>query len=186
MNALFAAAQEVCGFMQERNWKFCIIGGLAVQRWGEPRATLDADLTLLTGFGDEEHYAEQLLSQFESRITDAINFALTRRVLLLQASNGIDIDISFGALPFEEKMVERAVIQEFAPGLLMPCCTAEDLFVMKAFASRPRDWLDAESIIIRQQKIDRRYIMRHLALLCELKESPEILKKADLLLTKQP
>jgi len=50
MNALFIAAKEVADFMKARRWKFCVIGGLAVQRWGEPRLTQDADLTLLTGF----------------------------------------------------------------------------------------------------------------------------------------
>ena len=30
------------------------MGGVALQRWGEPRLTQDVDLTLLTGFGDEE------------------------------------------------------------------------------------------------------------------------------------
>ncbi len=51
MNALFEAAKEVCDFMKARHWEFCVIGGLAVQRWGELRTTLDADLTLFTGFG---------------------------------------------------------------------------------------------------------------------------------------
>jgi hypothetical protein len=39
MNALFEAAKEVADFMKARRWKFCVIGGLAVQRWGEPRLT---------------------------------------------------------------------------------------------------------------------------------------------------
>lgn len=54
MNAIFEAAREVCEFMEVRDWKFCVIGGLAAQRWGEPRATQAADLALLTGLGDEE------------------------------------------------------------------------------------------------------------------------------------
>ena len=57
MNALFQAVREVADFMDARGWKYCLIGGLAVQRWGEPRATLDADITLLADFGDEEKYA---------------------------------------------------------------------------------------------------------------------------------
>ena len=61
MNAIFAAAKEVCDFMEARRWTYCVIGGLAVQRWGEPRLTRDADLTLLTGFGDEEGFADALL-----------------------------------------------------------------------------------------------------------------------------
>lgn len=178
MNALFIAAKEVYDFMKARRWKFCVIGGLAVQRWGEPRVTLDVDMTLLTGFGDEERYATALLSSFQSRIPDAMQFALIRRVLLLKTSNGKDVDISLGALPFEEAMIHRAVQQEFAPGLILPCCTAEDLFVMKAFTSRPKDWLDATGIVVRQTRLNKRYILRQLAVLCELKETPEIVERA--------
>ena len=179
MNALFIAAKEVADFMQARHWKFCVIGGLAVQRWGEPRATLDADLTLLAEWGNEERYATAFLAAFQSRLPDALQFALSRRVLLLKASNGKDVDISLGALPFEEAMIRRAVQQEFAPGLILPCCTAEDLFVMKAFASRPKDWLDAAGIVARQTKLNKPYILRHLAALCELKETPEIVARAQ-------
>ena len=89
MNDMFAAAKEVCNFMQECQWGFCIIGGLAVIRWGEPRLTQDADLTLLTGFGEEEQYARKLLNHFEGRLKNALEFALTNRVLLIRASNGV-------------------------------------------------------------------------------------------------
>lgn len=185
MNALFEAAKEVCEFMVAHQWEFCIIGGLAVQRWGEPRTTLDADMTLLTGWGEEESYVTAILERFESRIPDGHAFALTRRVLLIRASNGKDVDISLGALPFEVGMIRRAAPVEFAPGLLLPCCTAEDLFIMKAFAARPRDWLDAESLVIRQASLDKEYILEHLADLCELKEAPDILDRAKRLLMEE-
>jgi len=182
MNALFVAAKEVCEFMAAREWEFCIIGGLGVQRWGEPRTTLDADVTLLAPWGEEEKYVNGLLEVFESRISDAHAFALTHRVLLIRASNGKDVDVSLGALPFEAIMVRQAAQVEFAPGLVLPCCTAEDLFIMKAFAARPRDWLDAESIVVRQTNLDKDYIIEHLTDLCELKESPDILQRARQLL----
>lgn len=168
--------------MDWQGWEFCVIGGLAVQRWGEPRTTLDADLTLFTGIGNEEHYAAALLDHFGSRIPDALSFALTRRVLLLTAANGTAVDVSFGALAFEQEMVRRAVREEFAPGLVLPCCTAEDLVVMKAFASRPRDWLDVESVVVRQDQLDHPYILRQLRILCELKEAPEIVERTRKLL----
>lgn len=178
MNALFEAAKEVSDFMTERQWPHCIIGGLAVQQWGEPRTTLDADLTLLTGWGEEERYVTAILEQFEARMEDAHAFAVSRRILLIRASNGIDVDIALGALPFEEDMMSRAKKIEVSPGVFLPCCTPEDLFVMKAFASRPRDWLDAESVALRQLTLDKKYILNHLASLSELKESPEILQRA--------
>ena len=178
MNALFDAANEVCSFMSARGWEYCIIGGLAVQQWGEPRTTLDADLTLLADWGHEEPYVTALLDHFESRIADAHEFALNRRVLLLRASNGSDVDVALGALPFEGVMVRRAVPTEFAPGMIVPCCTAEDLFIMKAFAGRPRDWLDAESIAARQTGMDKGYILENLSALCELKDAPDIMDRA--------
>ncbi|HNQ91110.1 MAG TPA: hypothetical protein PKM73_21050 [Verrucomicrobiota bacterium] len=38
---VLAAAGQVQRFCEERGWRFCFIGGVAVQRWGEPRLTQD-------------------------------------------------------------------------------------------------------------------------------------------------
>lgn len=181
MNALFAAAKEVGEFLQTRGWQFCVIGGLAVQRWGEMRTTLDVDLTLLTRFGREEDFIGPLLEQFEGRIPDALEFAIRNRVLLLRASNGKDIDISLGGLPFEEEMVQRATPFEFAPGLILPTCSPEDLFIMKVFAARGKDWQDAETVAVRQ-RLDTDYVFARLVPLCELKEAPELVEQARKLL----
>lgn len=186
MNALFEAAKEVCEFMAARRWEFCVIGGLAVQRWGEPRTTMDADLTLFADWGDEETYAAAILERFQSRIPDALKFALDNRVLLIRASNGKDVDIGLGALPLEAEMIERAIPVEFAPGVVLPCCSAEDLFIMKAFANRPRDWVDAAGIIERQAALDKDRILANLAELCEYKESAGILERARSLLGEKP
>ena len=51
LDPILSAASELEGFCRAHRWQFCFIGGIAVQRWGEPRFTADADLTLLTGFG---------------------------------------------------------------------------------------------------------------------------------------
>ena len=91
-----------------------------------------------------------------------------------------------GALPFEIEMVRRAVSVEFAPGIALPCCTAEDLFVMKAFANRPREWVDAEGIVARQGSLDRPYIVERLKVLCDLKDDPDILVRAKRLLEGNP
>jgi hypothetical protein len=58
MNDLFEVARQLQEFCDSRGWRSCFIGGLAVQRWGEPRVTRDADLTVLAGFGHEERIAE--------------------------------------------------------------------------------------------------------------------------------
>lgn len=182
MNKLLEAAGEICAFMAERQWKFCIIGGLAVQQWGEPRTTLDADFTLLTGWGEEEHYVREILEHFESRIPGEVSFFIAQRIVLVRATNGIDIDIALGALPFEESMIDRAVVIEFCPGLSLPCCTTEDLFIMKVFAGRTRDWLDAESVAKRHAAMDTAYVLHYVRDFSELKESPEMLERATQIL----
>lgn len=93
MNPIFAAAQEIQAFCRARGWRFCFIGGLALQRWGEPRLTQDVDLTILTGFGGEVGYVDVLLTAFSSRIEGAREFALRHRVLLLRSTQGIPLDV---------------------------------------------------------------------------------------------
>jgi hypothetical protein len=57
---------------------------------------------------------------------------------------------------------------------------------MKAFAARPRDWLDAESIVARQPHLNKPFILEQLEVLCELKEAPEIVVRARSLLGAKP
>ncbi|MCU0875772.1 MAG: hypothetical protein MUE50_25850 [Pirellulaceae bacterium] len=63
MNEVIRAAAEIQAFCESRSWRFCLIGGLAVLRWGEPRETIDVDVTLLTGFGGEAAFIEELLQR---------------------------------------------------------------------------------------------------------------------------
>ena len=175
MNPILGAALEIQEFCESQGWRFCIIGAVAVQRWGEPRLTRDVDLTVLSGFGAEEQFIEALVTQFERRRSDAHEFALRTRVLLLEASNGVPLDVSLGALPLEERIIDRATSHRFAPEVELLTCSAEDLVLLKSFANRTKDWLDVEGIIARQVKrLDVGLIWRELEPLIELKEEPEI------------
>jgi hypothetical protein len=174
VNPIFAAAAEIQGFCRARGWRFCFIGAIAVQRWGEPRLTQDADLTLLTGFGNEEAFVDELLVGFAGRRPDARSFALRYRVLLLQAANGVPLDVSLGAMPFEERAVERASEFAVGEGVSLLTCSAEDLIVFKAFAGRDKDWLDIEGVLARQgSRLDETLVWDELRPLLDLKESPE-------------
>jgi len=63
-------------------------------------------------------------------------------------------------------------------GSVLSTASAEDLIVMNAFASRPKDWVDLEGILIRQGEwLDWRYIDAQLRPLAELKDEPEILER---------
>lgn len=180
MNEVIQAAAEVQTFCEAQGWRFCFIGGLALQRWGQPRETVDVDLTLLTGWGGEESYIRTLLDRFESRIANAEQFALPSRVVLLRSSRGVGLDVALGALEFEELAVQRSSLFEYPLGVKLRTCSAEDLIVMKAFAGREQDWVDVSSIIIRQaEKLDWDYIWRQLKPLAGLKDDANTIQELE-------
>lgn len=177
MNPLFAAAAEIQDYLQSSGEKFCFIGAVALQRWGEPRFTRDVDLTLLCAYGGEQQAADRLLASFAARIPDARAFALQHRVLLLRSATGIPVDIAFGAIPFEERCVARATAYDFGTARLLTCC-AEDLVVLKAFAGRDRDWADIESVVIRQsRRLDWPLVLEEFRALAEIRGGAEAMAR---------
>ena len=184
MRDLFHLASEVQSFCQARGWRFCFIGGIALQRWGEPRLTVGVDLTILTGFGPEARYIEELCGAFAGRFADAAEFAHRHRTLLLQSEQGIAIDITLGALPFEERVIERATSYQFLTEARLNTCSVEDLIILKAFADRPRDWSDIEGVILRTgDRIAWEIVENELPPLCDAKEAPQILPRLAALRT---
>ncbi len=184
MKSLFVAAADFETFLIQQQWRYCFIGGIALQRWGQPRVTNAIDLTILAGFGGETTYIDGLLARYESRLPDGREFALAHRVLLLQSPEGIPIDVALGGIAFEEQAVARATRYEFLPGVSLLTCSAEDLIVLKAFANRTRDWADVETIVARQRAhLDTDYVLEQLRPLFEIKGIPETLDRVRDLMT---
>lgn len=180
MNEVLQAAAELQAICEAQKWQFCFIGGLALLRWGEPRETVDVDVSIYAGFGNERAFSDVLLKHFEARIVDAQRFAEERRVLLLKSRKGVGLDIALAALPYERLMIERSSYFDYSPGISLRTCAAEDLIVLKAFAGRGQDWVDVERTIVRQShKLDWGYIVEQLRPLAELKESPEMLRQLE-------
>jgi hypothetical protein len=176
MIELFEAALHLQDFCDSQGWRSCIIGGIAVLRWGETRVTRDIDLNVLTGFGGENRVIDTLLTNYAARLPDGREFAQRNRILLLRTQSGTGIDVSLGALPFEETLINRATGFTFARGVELRTCSAEDLIVMKLFASRPLDIRDAEGVAIRNRgQLDWNYIEEQLRPLAEVKQEPDIL-----------
>ena len=67
MTRLIRLAAELQALLDAAAWKNCLIGGLVLQRWGEPRLTKDVDVTVLTGFGGEGKVVDLLLERFPGR-----------------------------------------------------------------------------------------------------------------------
>jgi hypothetical protein len=60
MKSVLGAALEVQRYLSHAGERFCFIGAIALQRWGEPRLTRDVDVTVLAQYGDEGPCADRL------------------------------------------------------------------------------------------------------------------------------
>ncbi len=156
---LVAEAASLQEFLEEKGWDFYFIGGVAVQVWGQPRMTQDIDLTVFTNLKNEAEYIVALLSRYSPKFFDAGQFALTNRVLPMFTKSGIGIDVTLGGLSDTSEALTRSSYQPFAGGVNLRICSPDDLVIMKTVAARPRDWLDIESVIIRQNGLDWTYIL---------------------------
>ena len=175
MSELLAAAKEICDWLERERYRSCVIGGLAVQRWGEPRLTRDVDITVMAEIGSEEPIVDACLARFSARLHDARDFALQHRVVLIRSSNGVDLDLALGASSFEIDSLTRATPHEYAPGYVLRTCSAEDLIVHKSVAGRHQDLADINGIVNRRHaKLDLAYIRHWLVIFAEIKNDPEL------------
>jgi hypothetical protein len=174
---IFAAAREVQDKLLRAGFRFCFIGGLALQRWGEPRYTQDVDLSLLCPFGEELSVARRLVELIAVRIPDAVAFSEQSRVFLGKSSDGTPVDIAFAGIEFERRCLERASDFDFG-GASLTTCSAEDLVVMKVFAGRDQDWVDVAAILARRGAVlDFAQVERELEPLLRVKEDPSSLDR---------
>lgn len=158
------AAYEIGSYLNDRGILYAVIGGLAVQVWGEPRLTVDVDLTISTSIEQElSNPVDTILERFPSRVAHALEFARKHRMILITASNGINVDISLGLPGYEDEMLARAIEFEIEPGKSIRLCSAEDLIIHKAIAGRPQDIADIQGIVYRQgDRLNLPYIRRWL------------------------
>ena len=164
-----------------------VIGGIAVSMLSKPRTTKDVDA--VAWLPDHDAWPAFLAGGerhgIVPRIPDPLGFALRSRVLLLRhEGSGIPIDLSLGALPFEENAVRRAVPTD-AGGLLVPLPVLEDLLVMKAVAHRARDIADIESILSAHPRVDEAWVVATVRAFAEVLDAPELVTDLEALLRRR-
>lgn len=159
---LIEEAERLQDFLESRGRNFYFIGGITVQVWGQPRLTQDIDLTVFTELENEEEFVAEMLEQYKPKFFSPTEFALTERILPLYSKEGIGIDLNLGGLSDTSSALKRSSYQEFIGDIKLRILSAEDLLIAKTVAARPRDWIDVESVIIRQSKIDWRYVFESL------------------------
>ncbi len=181
MNDQGQAIWELHTVLSQMGIPYAIIGGLAVQYWGEPRFTRDVDVTAMLPPDNPLPILTEIANRFSPRISDAIGFARQHRVLLVRASNSIPLDISLGLPGYEEEAMTRTVDWELEPGKVVHLCSAEDLIIHKAVAGRPQDLRDIEGIVYRQgPALDTTIIRRWLNTFAELLDQPGLPERFEI------
>ena len=174
---LVDAARELLDYLQALDRPACLIGGMVVARWADPRATQDVDATVLADFGEEATLLAALLRKFPSRDPEPAKRAEIGRLALLTASNGVHIDVSFAAFPFEQEVLSRASAWRIAPNAELRTCSPEDLVIYKLVAGRPQDLADISNIVRRQGgRLDMSRIREWGRVFAEIEEDPDLLR----------
>lgn len=182
---LLDALGDLSAWFLEQQVPGAVIGGVAASLLGRPRLTRDVDALVLI---DEAKWEDFLSAGerfgFRPRLPDALEFARKARVLLMRHEpSGIDADVAFGNLPFEQEAVGKAIWVEIG-GVRIPLPAPEDLIIMKAVAHRPRDMSDIESILDVHLNLDVERIERWVSEFSSALDMPEIVRDMESLLSK--
>jgi len=186
LEPLYSALKNLVKWFKESDCSGLIIGGVAVSLSSQPRTTRDIDALILL---EEAKWSDFLkLGKkfgFQPRFKDTLKFAQQNRVLLVKHQpTKIDIDISFGILPFEKEVLNRAKKIKVAD-FFVPLPTPEDLIIMKAVAHRPIDLEDVRSILEFHPEVDTKRIKYWVRRFAKVLEIPEIWSDVKKLLSKK-
>lgn len=160
--------------LEEVGIPYMVVGGMANAVWGSPRSTVDLDVTVLLDPAAAPSVVQSLGAAYTSRVGDAEGFAVETRVLPLRHVGGVQIDVIFALLPFEEEAIRRSVSID-VQGTPVRFCTPEDLVLHKIVSERDRDRKDVEEILRRRMAtLDRSYLDPRVHELATLLDRPGI------------
>jgi hypothetical protein len=148
--------------------------------------TKDLDAVVLLGDTNLETFLAAGASfGFTPRISEAAAFALKSRVLLLlHDPTRTPVDVSLGALPFEQESVDRASTVTVG-GVSFPVVSPEDLIIMKSLPRRPRDIADIEAVIDAHPQLDLKRVRYWVGQFASVLESPDIIDDVERILNRK-
>jgi hypothetical protein len=173
MITLFEEAASLQKMLLDEGLDFFFLGGISLQIWGQPRLTTDIDLTVFTELINEDERIKWFLSRFKPLIgteASSLQFARQKRVLLLQTQSKTEIDVMLGAMADINEEFRRSSYQQFTPTVSLKICSADSLIALKTVAGRSQDFVDIETVIIKQDAIDWQYIEGYLEQVTEYED----------------
>lgn len=167
------ALQKAIEFLEANGLRYVFIGGMALTQWGVARFTQDVDIKVLVPDFQYREARELIRSRFtEAARADADESPLIVAVKI----DGITVDFLLALPGYEELIITRSVRRKM-DGWEAWVCSAEDLVIQKVVASREKDWLDVEELLIAQWgRLDLGFIESWLAQFAEALQDPDIPK----------
>ncbi len=180
MNKFEDALKDVQEFLKKQGVPYMIIGGIGNLVWGEPRLTVDIDITVHISPIEELDFIKEIEARFRILVDNPEDFAKKTKVLPIEITEGIKGDIIFSGLDYEKLAIERAVEVEISKNNRVRVCTAEDLIIHKAISEREKDWQDIEGILLRRGTLlDKKYIGKWLHEFTSALDKPGIQKRFE-------
>jgi hypothetical protein len=184
--SLLAALADLMKWLDAMKMPSMVIGGVAASILGRPRLTQDVDALAIV---PESDWAGALTGAARfgivPRIDNALGFAGRSRVLLLRhTDSGIDLDITFGGLSFEEVAVANCEIHKVG-GISVRLPRVEDLLVMKAIARRPKDLLDIQGLLAAHPDADVALVRRWVSEFANAMSMSDMLEEFDKLVAQR-
>lgn len=171
---LLAALRTAVAWLDDHNYRYAVVGGVATQNWGFPRLTLDIHIKVLIPDLDYPAVRDALRAAFPERARPQIE---PNRFIVDTRVGQVAIDFLLAIPGHDELIVTRAVRRDL-DDLPVWICSAEDLIIQKAVAGRAKDWQDIEGVLIEQRgKLDLVYVEEWLAQFAEVLEKPDILSR---------
>jgi len=164
--------EKIAKEFQKNKIDYMIIGGQAVLIYGEPRLTKDIDITIGANI-DKYRDILNIVQNLNLKILpkDPYKFVKDTMVLpLLDEETGFRIDLIFSSSEYEKEALKR--VKKIKIGdTYVNYVSVEDLIIYKIISGRERDLEDLKTILIKNKKIDEKYILKW------LKEFEKVLNK---------
>jgi hypothetical protein len=108
MTPIDRAIHDIANTLESLGIEYAIVGGIANAIWGEPRATIDVDVTVAVDDSDLATTVPASAGNFRAAVFDPVAFVQQTRVLPLDTADGVRVDVIFALLPFELDAIQRA------------------------------------------------------------------------------
>lgn len=165
---LSQAIQQTILLLEKEHIRYFLLGGLAVGVTGEPRFTYDVDVDI---FVDKRMVAALLQKLC------AASFRVNVHKAIEDIQQFGTFRVHFGEVPIDcilaSTALETSALKRAKKKAVIPSCKAyvpspEDLILLKIIPGRPKDLIDAASIVARHgARLDRPYLERWARTICD-------------------